>query len=94
MAQYLRLDSWLFWPTVQFRFISWNEFVTDMLSRGEVKQIIVLPETETAIIHLYPGAMIKGNPVKVKVYRGLAIHEVTNGIAFFCRQRRRGLDVI
>jgi len=52
-----------------FRFISWNEFVTDMLSRGEVKQIVMMPETETAIIYLHPGAIIKGNPVKTPVFR-------------------------
>ena len=51
-----------------------------MLSRGEVKQIIVLPESETAIIHLYPGAIIKGNPVKVKVYSGLAIQKWNDSI--------------
>ena len=50
---------------IDCRFISWNEFVTDMLSRGEVKMITVVPETETAIVTLHQGAVIKGTPVKV-----------------------------
>jgi len=58
-----------------FRFISWNEFVTDMLSRGEVKMITVVPETETAIVTLHQGAVIKGTPVKVPMFR-LKIQDV------------------
>jgi len=51
------------------RFISWSEFVTDMLSRGEVKEIMVVPENETAIIALHPGAVVKGSVVKVPYFR-------------------------
>lgn len=51
-----------------FRYISWSEFVTDMLSRGEVQSIVVT-ENETAIITLHPGAVVKGAAVKVPVFR-------------------------
>lgn len=55
--------------TTMFRHISWSEFVTDMLSRGEVKSITVIPESETAVISLHQGAVIKGAGVKVPVFQ-------------------------
>lgn len=43
-----------------YRFVSWNEFVHDMLSKGEVEEVIVRPEAEMAFIRLHQGAIIKG----------------------------------
>jgi len=42
------------------RYVSWNEFVSELLSKGEVKQLIVHPDSEVVIIQLQPGAVIKG----------------------------------
>ncbi|KAL5022764.1 hypothetical protein ScPMuIL_001919 [Solemya velum] len=50
------------------KFISWNEFYHDMLSKGEVEDIVVRPEAEMAIIRLYQGAVIKGNQVDNPVF--------------------------
>ncbi|CAH1780186.1 unnamed protein product [Owenia fusiformis] len=43
-----------------FHYVSWTEFVHDMLAKGEVEEIIIGPEMEMAVIKLYPGAVIKG----------------------------------
>lgn len=45
------------------RYVSWNEFVHHMLSKGEVEQIIVRPDMEIVTIILYDGAVIKGRKV-------------------------------
>ena len=46
-----------------YKFVSWNEFVHDMLAKGEVEEIIVRPETETAFIRLHPDAVVRGSKV-------------------------------
>jgi len=51
-----------------FRYISWNEFVTDMLSRGEVNQIVILPDADLVQVQLYPGASLRGAPTKNSTY--------------------------
>ncbi|CAG4984139.1 unnamed protein product [Parnassius apollo] len=42
------------------RYVSWNEFVYNMLAKGEVEQLIVRPDIEVVTIILYEGAIIKG----------------------------------
>ncbi|XP_064640214.1 paraplegin-like [Lineus longissimus] len=46
--------------TTNYRFVSWNEFVHDMLAKGEVEEVTIRPEAEVAIIHLADGAVVKG----------------------------------
>lgn len=41
-------------------FITWNEFVSQILSRGEVRRITVRPETHIATIYLHDNAVISG----------------------------------
>ena len=55
--------------TNMYRFVSWNEFIHDMLAKGEVEEVIVRPEAELAIIHLVDGAIIKGKRVSECVER-------------------------
>ncbi|KAI0983712.1 hypothetical protein GJ496_007410 [Pomphorhynchus laevis] len=49
-------------------FLSWNEFLNEMLSKGEVKSIIIRPDNDIAMILLHDDAIIKGekitNPVR------------------------------
>ncbi|XP_011690815.1 PREDICTED: paraplegin [Wasmannia auropunctata] len=48
--------------------VSWNEFVYDMLSKGEVEAIIINPTIEHVIIVLHDGAIIKGRRSMYKRY--------------------------
>lgn len=50
------------------RYVSWNEFVYSMLSKGEVEEIIVRPDLEIVTIILYEGAVIKGKKTTHRVY--------------------------
>ncbi|OXU17169.1 hypothetical protein TSAR_015243 [Trichomalopsis sarcophagae] len=50
------------------RFVSWNEFVHQMLAKGEVKQLIVRPELDMVTIILHDGAVIKGKKSTFKTY--------------------------
>lgn len=43
--------------------ISWNDFVNEMLAKGEVSRVQVVPESDIVEIHLHPGAVIFGRPV-------------------------------
>ena len=36
-----------------------------MLSRGEVNQIVILPDADLVQVQLYPGASLRGAPTKV-----------------------------
>lgn len=45
------------------RYVSWNEFVYQMLAKGEVEQIIVRPDIDIVTIILHEGAVIKGRKV-------------------------------
>ena len=47
------------------RYVSWNEFVYSMLSKGEVEELIVRPDLEVVTIILHEGAIIKGKRVRV-----------------------------
>ncbi|KAF7273513.1 hypothetical protein GWI33_013781 [Rhynchophorus ferrugineus] len=42
------------------RYVSWNEFLYQMLAKGEVEQIIVRPDSEIVTIILHEGAIVKG----------------------------------
>ncbi|KAJ8687520.1 hypothetical protein QAD02_023314 [Eretmocerus hayati] len=50
------------------RFVSWNEFVHQMLVKGEVKQLVVRPELEMVTIVLHDGAIIKGKKSPFRTY--------------------------
>ncbi|XP_039186938.1 paraplegin [Crotalus tigris] len=42
--------------------ISWNDFVNELLAKGEVQSVQVVPESEIVEIYLYPGAVVFGWP--------------------------------
>ncbi|KRT82847.1 hypothetical protein AMK59_3148 [Oryctes borbonicus] len=46
------------------RYVSWNEFLYQMLAKGEVEEIIVRPDVDIVTIILYDGAIIKGKKVR------------------------------
>lgn len=48
--------------------MSWNEFLYQMLAKGEVEQIIVRPDIDIVTILLHEGAIIKGRRVRVLHY--------------------------
>ncbi|KAF2901674.1 hypothetical protein ILUMI_04517 [Ignelater luminosus] len=50
------------------RYVSWNEFLYQMLAKGEVEEIIVRPDVEIVTIILHEGAIIKGKKVDHKTY--------------------------
>ncbi|RVE50496.1 hypothetical protein evm_004825 [Chilo suppressalis] len=50
------------------RYVSWNEFVYSMLSKGEVEELIVRPDMEVVTIILHEGAVIKGKRSTHRVY--------------------------
>ncbi|XP_063634046.1 paraplegin isoform X3 [Cydia splendana] len=50
------------------RYVSWNEFVYSMLSKGEVEELIVRPDIEVVTIILHEGAIIKGKKATHRVY--------------------------
>lgn len=50
------------------RYVSWNEFLYQMLAKGEVEQIIVRPDIEIVSLVLHDGAIIKGKKAEAKVY--------------------------
>ncbi|KAG9261260.1 paraplegin [Astyanax mexicanus] len=49
--------------------ISWSDFVNEMLAKGEVSWVQVVPESEMVEIHLHPGAVIFGRPKLALMYR-------------------------
>lgn len=50
------------------RYVSWNEFVHQMLAKGEVEQLVVRPELDLVTIYLHDGAIIKGKKAEHKTY--------------------------
>lgn len=50
------------------RFVSWNEFVHNMLATGEVRDLIVRPGMEMVTIILHDGAIIRGKRSLSNVY--------------------------
>ncbi|XP_059214152.1 paraplegin [Centropristis striata] len=49
--------------------ISWNDFVNEMLAKGEVSRVQVAPESDIVEIYLHPGAVIFGRPRLALLYR-------------------------
>ncbi|KAJ7312121.1 hypothetical protein JRQ81_006463 [Phrynocephalus forsythii] len=49
--------------------ISWSEFVNEMLAKGEVQSVQVVPESDIVEIYLQPGAVIFGRMRFSSVYR-------------------------
>lgn len=43
--------------------MSWNEFLYQMLAKGEVEEIVVRPDMDIVTIILHDGAVIKGKRV-------------------------------
>lgn len=43
--------------------ISWNDFVSEMLAKGEVQRVQVVPESDVVEVYLHPGAVVFGRPV-------------------------------
>ncbi|XP_050295330.1 paraplegin [Anthonomus grandis grandis] len=50
------------------RYVSWNEFLYQMLAKGEVEQLIVRPDIDIVTIILYPDAVIKGRKSDLRTY--------------------------
>lgn len=50
------------------RYVSWNEFLYQMLAKGEVEEIIVRPDLDVVTIILQEGAIVKGKKVEQRVY--------------------------
>lgn len=44
--------------------ISWNDFVHEMLAKGEVQRVQVVPESDVVEVYLHPGAVVFGRPVR------------------------------
>ncbi|XP_014209365.1 paraplegin isoform X2 [Copidosoma floridanum] len=55
-------------PNESAKFVSWNEFVHQMLAKGEVKELIVRPEIDMVTIVLHEGAIIKGKRSSFRSY--------------------------
>lgn len=51
------------------RYVSWNEFVHQMLAKGEVEEVIVRPDLDIVTIILYEGAVIKGKKVSKTYFK-------------------------
>ncbi|XP_007477385.1 paraplegin isoform X2 [Monodelphis domestica] len=49
--------------------ISWNDFVNEMLAKGEVQRVQVVPESDVVEIYLHPGAVVFGRPRFTLMYR-------------------------
>lgn len=46
------------------RYISWNDFYYSLLSKGEVHQLIIRPDSNVVTVSLHEGALFKGKPVR------------------------------
>lgn len=50
--------------------ISWNDFVQEMLAKGEVQRVQVVPESDVVEVYLHPGAVVFGRPVSGPCWNG------------------------
>ncbi|OTF72720.1 paraplegin-like protein [Euroglyphus maynei] len=50
------------------RYVSWNEFYYQMLSKGEVELIVVKPDLDLVTIYLHEGAIIRGKKAPFRQY--------------------------
>lgn len=48
--------------------ISWNDFVNEMLAKGEVARVEVDPERDCVYVHLFTDAVLVGQTVRRQVY--------------------------
>lgn len=55
-------------PETSTRYVAWNEFVHQMLSKGEVKELIIRPDMDVVTIILHEGAIFKGRRTSSGVY--------------------------
>ena len=62
--------------------ISWNDFVHEMLAKGEVQRVQVVPESDVVEVYLHPGAVVFGRPVSTSAppRRGGRDLEVLGGL--------------
>lgn len=51
--------------------ISWNDFVNEMLAKGEVQRVQVVPESDVVEVYLHPGAVVFGRPVSDQAPAGV-----------------------
>ncbi|KAM6161264.1 LOW QUALITY PROTEIN: mitochondrial inner membrane m-AAA protease component paraplegin-like [Erethizon dorsatum] len=49
--------------------ISWNDFVSEMLAKGQVQRVQVVPESDVVEVYLHPGAVVFGRPRLALVYQ-------------------------
>uniref|UniRef100_A0A452TTR8 SPG7 matrix AAA peptidase subunit, paraplegin n=1 Tax=Ursus maritimus TaxID=29073 RepID=A0A452TTR8_URSMA len=49
--------------------ISWSDFVHEMLAKGEVQRVQVVPESDVVEVYLHPGAVVFGRPRLALMYR-------------------------
>lgn len=50
----------------QSRVVSWNEFVHHMLSKGEVRELVIKPKGDFIVVFLHKGAVVKGRRLNSK----------------------------
>ncbi|KAF2358708.1 Peptidase FtsH [Trinorchestia longiramus] len=55
-------------PEPVVRYVSWHEFVHQMLARGEVERVLVRPDVSDVVVHLHEGAVVKGRKVDQLTY--------------------------
>lgn len=48
--------------------ISWSDFVNEMLAKGEVQRVQVVPESDVVEVYLHPGAVVFGRPVSFTAF--------------------------
>ncbi|ERL84158.1 hypothetical protein D910_01531 [Dendroctonus ponderosae] len=59
---------WMLTTYMVVRYVSWNEFLYQMLAKGEVEQIIVRPDIDIVTIILKEDAIIKGKKTDLRTY--------------------------
>lgn len=60
---YLTFENLVYLNFKVIRYVAWNEFLYQMLAKGEVEQIIVRPDIDIVTIILFEGAVVKGKRV-------------------------------
>lgn len=59
--------------------ISWNYFVNEMLSKGEVQRIEVVPESDIVEIYLHPGGTPHGQVVSDSLQLWMSLDNTAEG---------------
>lgn len=73
------------------RYVSWNEFYHQMLSKGEVELIVVKPDLDLVTIYLYDGAVIRGKNVPFRSYHMNIVNVPTFEARLRDAERRLGI---